>query len=149
MVAGRKPAQGTPRHRVKPTHDWVDVPDVPFEGPWPVELPDSRTIITSEGPLENPLQPVTRGWWETLKRMPHCVLWTHSDWQFALTSAIVCDAAVLGIASAMTELRAREKVMGTTIEARMALRIRYIDPEGGVTAKPVKEVGTLATVTSL
>jgi hypothetical protein len=34
-----------------------------------------------------------------------------------------------GIISAMAELRMREKVMGTTVDSRRDLRIRYVDFE--------------------
>jgi hypothetical protein len=60
---------------------------------------------------------------------------------FALTTATVADAAFCGIASAATELRNREKVMGTTVEYRRDLRIRYIDQ--AVNEKPA-EVANIA-----
>lgn len=126
-VSGRKPAaSGQTRHRVKPSADWVEVQNVPYSGDVP-ELPAQRTVITREGQERVPLQPLTLRWWETVSRMPHCVLWTASDWMFALSTATVADAAFCGIASAATELRNREKVMGTTVEYRRDLRIRYVD----------------------
>ena len=74
------------------------------------------------------LQGMTRQWWDTVSTMPHCVLWSPADWMFALTTATVADAAFCGISSAATELRNREKVLGTTVEYRRDLRIRYVDP---------------------
>lgn len=130
-LPGRKPAASAPRHRVQPVHDWTDVPDVPFTGPWPVELPDGRTIVTKDGQEWVELQAATVSWWETIRTMPHCVLWTESDWQFAVATAIVADMAFCGGVGAMTELRQREKTLGTTHEARIGLRIRYTDPAGG------------------
>lgn len=150
-LPGRKPPQAgdTPRHRVEPVHDWTDVPDVPFAGPWPVDLPEGRVIVTKDGPIDVDLQPETRAWWETIKTMPHAVLWTESDWQFAKATAIVADMGFCGGVGAMTELRQREKTLGTTHEARMGLRIRYVDPVGGEKAGKLAEVRTIDSVTDL
>lgn len=126
-VAGRKPAaSGQTRHRVKPSTEWTEVPNAPYGGEVP-ELPSQRTVITRDGQGQVPLQELTVQWWETVSTMPHCVLWTPSDWMFALTTATVADAAFCGVSSAATELRNREKVMGTTVEFRRDLRIRYVD----------------------
>lgn len=135
-VSGRKPAaSGQTRHRVKPSADWVEVPNIPYAGDVP-ELPGQRTVITRDGQERVPLQSLTLRWWDTVSRMPHCVLWTASDWMFALSTATVADAAFCGIASAATELRNREKVMGTTVEYRRDLRIRYVDAP--VNAEPAE-----------
>lgn len=126
-VAGRKPAaSGQTRHRVKPSTDWTEVPNVPYAGDVP-ELPGERTVITRDGQEQVALQALTKQWWESVSSMPHCVLWTRSDWMFALSTATVADAAFCGVSSAATELRNREKVMGTTVEFRRDLRIRYVD----------------------
>ena len=62
--------------------------------------------------------------------MPHCVLWHPSDWCFAVDSLIVAARFHLtGEMKFATELRNREKTMGTTTEYRRALRIRYMEPE--------------------
>lgn len=131
-VAGRKPkpeGQAVTRH--KPTHDWTEVDDVPYDGPRP-ELPEKRTVMTQFGPQDVALREMTKVWWESASTMPHCVLWTPSDWSFALTTALVADAAFSGGVGAATELRNREKVLGTTVDYRRDLRIRYIDPNAKV-----------------
>lgn len=126
-VAGRKPKpDGQAVNRNKPTHDWVEVENIPYAGERP-ELPEKRTILTQFGPQVVTLQEMTRTWWDAVTTMPHCVLWTASDWQFALTTAFVADAAFCGGVGANTELRNREKVMGTTADYRRDLRIRYVD----------------------
>ena len=131
-VAGRKPAaSGQTRHRVKPSTDWTEVQNVPYSGERPA-LPKTRTVISREGQEKVTLQAMTKQWWEAISTMPHCVLWTSSDWMFALSTATVADAAFCGVSSAATELRNREKVLGTTVEYRRDLRIRYVDA-------PVKE----------
>lgn len=128
-VAGRKMApSGQKRNRAKSDIDWVDVPDVPYVGARP-DLPSTRTVVTRDGQESVSLLSMTTKWWESTSSMPHCVLWTDSDWMFALTTALVADAAFCGIASAAVELRNREKVLGTTSEFRRGLRIRYTQPE--------------------
>lgn len=139
-VPGRQPAPaGQKRHRGKSEVDWVEVPDVPYVGDRP-ELPEKRTIVTRDGQESVRLQDMTRRWWDTVSRMPHCALWTESDWLFAVTTAMVADAAYCGIASAAVELRNREKVLGTTADFRRGLRIRYV---------PVEEKSEPAKVTNI
>jgi hypothetical protein len=63
-------------------------------------------------------------------QMPHTARWTPSDWHYAadglelVVRASAEDAAV----SLWTELRAREKAMATTFDARQGLRLRYVVP---------------------
>jgi hypothetical protein len=59
--------------------------------------------------------------------MPHCILWDEADWQFALDTASVAAAFHGGDMKQAVELRQREKVMGTTLDARRDLRIRYVE----------------------
>ena len=140
-VRGTKPKPAAlSRNRNTPQADWVEVPNVPYAGDRP-ELQESRTVVTRDGQVQVDLQPLTLRWWDTVSRMTHCSLWTDSDWMFALTTATVADAAFCGIASAATELRNREKVMGTTVEYRRDLRIRYVDQ--AVIEKPA-EVANIA-----
>jgi hypothetical protein len=116
-TAGRKPNEGTPvRHRVKPVHEWAEIEDVPFAtGP---ELPELE--LTLPWPSE------TREWWRDISAMPHCVLWEDSDWRFAVETARVVAAFHRGAITLAGEIRQREKVLGTTWEARRDLRIRYV-----------------------
>lgn len=119
-AAGRKPNTGQPiRHRTKPVHEWTEVEAVPFKGG--PALPK-----TEPGAKSWPTQ--TKRWWEAIRRMPHCVLWDESDWLFALDTALVAAAFHGGDIKAATELRNREKVLGTTVDFRRDLRIRYVEP---------------------
>lgn len=127
-MAGRKPADRPTVTRHKPTVDWTDVPNVPYDGPKP-ELPTSRTVLKDNEPIELPIEKVTRNWWNAVSSMPHCVLWQDSDWSFAIDTAIVHATANHGVITAMAELRMREKIMGTTVDARRDLRLRYVDVE--------------------
>ena len=116
--AGRKPNQGQAiRHRVKPVHDWTEIEDAPFPDAPP--MPDGLYGI--------PWPAETQRWWEVVSRMPHCVIWQESDWQFAIDTIAIHARFVRGeSASAATELRNREKVLGTTLDFRRDLRIRYV-----------------------
>lgn len=112
--AGRKPNEGQPiRHRTRPVHDWIEVEHAPFEGAPPLPGRWSASVMR---------------WWHAVSRMPHCVLWDESDWQFAFDTARVAKAFYGGKLGAAVELRQRERILGTTVDARRDLRIRYVDP---------------------
>jgi hypothetical protein len=117
-AAGRKPKPpGQAVNRNKPTHDWTEVSRVPFEGG--PDLP----------PADPPWPTATVRWWESVRRMPHAVLWDESDWIFAVDTALIHSALHKGDVRVATELRNREKVLGTTMDFRRDLRIRYVEPE--------------------
>jgi hypothetical protein len=131
-IPGVKPNEGRPiRHRVKPTYQWIDVEDKPYRNTrhhLPAAMPDGR-----------PWPEMTVGWWQAVSTMPHCRLWNRADWAFALDTALVAAAFHSGHLGQAVELRMREKVMGTTLDARRDLRIRYVKPKpkeerAGVTA---------------
>lgn len=119
-VRGTKPkADDEKRFRGKPTHDWVEVPNVPFEdGP---ELPEMR----SDGRRWSQR---TKDKWDSWRSMPHAKLWGAAQWDFALDSIELAALVHDGEARHATELRNREKVLGTTLDYLRDLRIRYTDP---------------------
>jgi hypothetical protein len=132
-VTGRKPKDGPKRNRVAAVHDWTTVVDRPYDGPRPT-LPDARRVEWTDRELGRqsdmqPLQPITRQWWDRVAAMPHCVLWSDADWQYAVTTALVADAVFAGDVRLAGELRQRERVLGTTLDARRDLRIRYVPLE--------------------
>jgi hypothetical protein len=113
-VVGTKPKpDGQKRNRVKPTFDWIDVPDVPYAGKPPVAAKQDWPAATKR-------------WWRVVSRMPHCVLWTDGDWQFAFDTGLIAAVFHGGDMRVATELRQREKILGTTGDARRDLRIRYV-----------------------
>jgi hypothetical protein len=128
-AAGRKPKEGDKRNRMPPVHEWRQIERRPFTGKPLVTLPAKRSVSTKDGSVELPLLPATKAWWRAVSRMPHCSLWSETDWQFAMVTALVADAAFRGDLKAVSELRQRERVIGTTDDARRDLRIRYVDPE--------------------
>lgn len=122
-VPGRKPkedGQKVTRHPL--TQGWVDVVDRPYRGKKPA-LPQGTPQLT-------------RSWWARVTALPHCVLWSDGDWQFALDTARVHAAFVRGDMARAAELRIREAQMGTTLSARRDLRIRYVPPEPQAAAAP-------------
>ncbi|MGC4112324.1 MAG: hypothetical protein QM747_18280 [Nocardioides sp.] len=132
-MSGRK-SKPYSRNRTKPVHDWTEVVDVPFTGgpKLPAKMPNG---------LAWPAR--TRRWWESVSSMPHCSIWRASDWEFAFDTAFI--AGLLhghGGTGYATELRNREKVLGTTMDFRRALRIRYVDDDD-------QSPGESATVTAL
>ncbi len=119
-LPGRKPKPaGQAVNRNKPTHEYVEIPNVPAPGrELPATMPNGKAWPYS-----------TEGWWANISTMPHTVLWTESDWQFAYDTAYIAAMFhATGRHLLATELRNREKIMGTTLEFRLGLRIRYVDP---------------------
>ena len=120
-IRGRKPKPpGEIVHWNKPTHDWTEIERVPFTGGPP--LPASR-------PNGRPWPTWTKARWGVWRRMPHCVLWEESDWLFAIdTLEIAAKFHEQGRMGLAAELRTRERILGTTVDYRRDLRIRYVDP---------------------
>jgi hypothetical protein len=129
--AGRLPEsdRSSVRNRV-PIKAYNDVPDVPFVA--------GRKRMLPEG-VSWP--PATYTWWRALRVMPHCVLWTDTDWQYAVTTAWIHARVWVGDYKLAGELRQRERAMGCTDEARRGLRIRYV----AVEPAPLAAVTTLHT----
>jgi hypothetical protein len=116
------PDRSQVRHR-NPVADWTDVPDVPFEG----HLLPQRFVHRGGAEVKADWPQVTTRWWGVVRRMPHCKLWSASDWEFAFGTAEVHARFSEGTGSG-TELRQREAKMGVQVEDRRKLRIRYVKP---------------------
>lgn len=107
--------------------EWTDVPDTPYTGPGSeLELPTVPGVTWF---------PQVIGWWQQVRSMPHCGLWSATDWLFALETAYMKQdfwGEYFGgevHATKATEMRRREDQMGLTREARRKLSIRYVDPK--------------------
>lgn len=124
---GKKPNEGQPtKYAPRAAVDWIEVPDVPYTGPKP-EIPVSRQVMTPRGESEtHPISALTVQWWNVISSMPQCAIWSPADWQFAVDTVLVHAEAMNGRSNAMAELRQRERIMGTTIDARRDIRIRYV-----------------------
>lgn len=107
-------------------HGWIAVEKTLFEGG--PDLPPRR----ANGELWPDL---IRETWDAWSSMPHAKLWMPSDWSFATATIEIAarfrDGGGTGLA---TELRDRERVLGTTLDFRRGLRIRYVEP--GASATP-------------
>jgi hypothetical protein len=105
--------------------DWIDVPDVAYDGPSP-NLPAL--------PRRKRWHPMVEQWWAQVRTMPHCALWRPVDWTYAVETALMKQGywnsyeAGEAKTTEAVEIRRREDQMGTTQEARRRLRIRYVDP---------------------
>lgn len=120
-MSGRKPkppGEAVTRH--KPTHEWTEIENVRFEGG--PDLPETR----ADG-RRWPQR--TREKWDTWRSMPHCRLWGPEEWNFALDSIEYAALVHDGEPKWGTELRNRERVLGTTGDYRRDLRIRYVEPK--------------------
>lgn len=123
------------RHRVGSSTAlvWKDVERVPYLGESP-DLPERQS--------KRPYPASTLRWWTIVRRMPHCILWQESDWDFALTVAEMHatvferDLVGTGAATLLGHFRTAEKHLGTTLSSRLSLRIRYVDPTDN---KPLPE----------
>jgi hypothetical protein len=119
-VTGRKPKpEDQRRNHHKPTYEWVEVPDVPFKG---------APKLAPRQPNGEAWPTRTKQWWAAVSSMPHCVLWTETDWQYAFDTALVAAKFHNGEMRMAAELRNREKLLGNTFDSRRDLRIRYVDP---------------------
>jgi hypothetical protein len=113
-MRGRLPKPANERvTRYKPL-EWIEIPNVPYEGPKP-DLPDDMPERTKK-------------WWGVVSAMPVCVLWEDDDWQLALDTAYLHAAFAKGDLARAAELRKWQMKLGMTSEGRRALRIRYIEP---------------------
>lgn len=123
MITGRRPKEdGQKVNRHPLTQGWTEVPDIPFD------LETAFPEAAARPRLPGRMPAATKRWWAAISTMPHCVLWQDSDWSFAIDTGILHARFVKGETVRAGELRMRERRMGTTVEARRDLRIRYINP---------------------
>lgn len=112
------------------------------------KMPKSwQTYLPGEGQVDMPVPNEAKIWWSAVSSMPHCVLWTPSDWQFFKSTFYLACHCYSGEAKYFAELRQREEKMGVTSASRLALRIRYIEPED--TIKSVNNVIAIPTRSQL
>lgn len=131
-VSGRKPKpQGQARNRMPATHEWTEVVRVPFEGG--PDLPEER----SDGRRWSQR---TKAKWDAWRSMPHAKLWGPAEWDFAFDSIELAALVHDGEPRHATELRNREKVLGTTLDYLRDLRIRYVDASSESDAAEVTNI---------
>ena len=138
-LPGREPKDR--RHGRTPVAEWTEVENRPFAGRPLPKMPGVKW------------RSAVNTWWLTVSTMPHCELWSESDWTFAVDCALLKQIWWDQFASKdstphstlSTEIRRREDTMGTTVEARRKLRIRYVPVED----EPDQAPADAAKVTSL
>lgn len=120
-VPGRKEKpDGQKLNRNKPVHAWLEVPDLPYDGVVP-RLPQRHSKV--------PWSARAKRKWKAWSSMPHCQLWGEAEWDFAIDSLEIAERFYEGESARASELRTREKQMGTTFDYRRDLRIRYVDAD--------------------
>jgi hypothetical protein len=92
--------------------------------------PTTKASSSLTGPAGSSAATATAAW------MPHARLWQPADWRFALDAIEIASRAFDDGAkvSLLTELRYREKVLGTTWSFRQDQRIRYTKPAAEASA---------------
>lgn len=134
MAVRGRPLKDNAVTRHVPQHSYLNVPNVPYTPTEEEARCPSRAAAT-------------RRWWAVVSTMPHCRLWGAGEWEFARATAYVHATFIAsGGKVGAKELRDREKAMGTTEDARRALRIRYV--EDGYT-EPVAEGEEVKPVTPI
>lgn len=134
---GRRPNpdRSAVRNRVPLSKELRRVVNTPFENGRNRELPP---LPRGKGLWHER----TLKWWDTIRTMPHARLWSESDWDFAIETAVIYQAFWLGDLKADTSLRIRERLMGCTYESRLSAGIVYAEPE----PEPLAEVMPLVVV---
>lgn len=136
-VAGRKPIEDREqvRNRMPQAEgtEWREVVEVPFEGAPPLPSRDECSSTSEGRPIgvfAEAWPKSTERWWRAISRMPHCVLWTESDWAYAFATAEAHARFAEGWKGCASgaELRMRERRLGMTHDDRRDLRIRYVKP---------------------
>lgn len=140
MNRGAKPKEDRSqiRHRIA-VLDFDDIPDVPHNGP---KLPVRHRFVGGKE-VRAAWPTATKRWWEKIRQMPHAKRWTPTDWEFAFLTAEGHARYVEGKGS-LVEIRARERRMGTTEEARRDMRIRYVAPSAATKREEAGEVAAPA-----
>lgn len=156
-LAGRKPTADRSQVRFKGSvAEWTEVEDIPFADPpaMPEREVSEMTLafVADNGVIPGGWPGRTEQWWRAISRMPHCKLWTETDWQFAMDTMETHARFIEGWKGASgSELRQREKLMGVYYDARRDLRIRYVEPRSKKPAatSPSEATGTDGTVTDI
>lgn len=87
----------------------------------------------------------TKRWYRAISHLPHCALWTEAEWQFAHDTACLVAAYHAGNHRLAQEIRTRERMMGTTADARRDMRIRYVEAD----AEPEIDPAATPAVTAM
>jgi hypothetical protein len=128
-VAGRGPAPKPAGRRARANKDPLGVTVLPACEPSEApDLPDFH--IEKDGQLVDfSWSPLTKQWWKTWCESPQASLFTSTDWQELLTTAIIANRFYRGDMTVAGELRLRVAKFGATPEDRARLRIVFADAD--------------------
>lgn len=130
---GRPPKdEGQRINRVPLQHTYLTIPNVPYE----------PTAAQKRCPVPN-AHTLTKAWWAMVSTLPHARQWGEGEWAFARATCFVHEDFITKRTLAK-ELRDRERAIGTTEDARRALRIRYagetVQEEPVAEGEPMKPI---------
>lgn len=118
------------------------------------ELTDDGVVRGSdlpEGvlPDEESWHPRTVMWWETWRRSPQAQMFTATDWDFLVDTALMHHVMwTKGRWEFASELRLRAAKFGATPEDRMRLRMTVEAPGGDSGPKGAQEQGSVTDISS-
>lgn len=110
------------------------------------DLPESA-LVSSEGTVV-PWPAATVRWWETWRRSPQSVVFTATDWDFLLDTALLHASMWRGDTKAAAEVRLRVASFGATPADRARLRMSIKEPAAAQPAKQLPEGRAAAAASS-
>lgn len=133
-VSGAKPRADRSgiRHRVSPTHEWTEVPNVPFTKAPPLRPRATGGVsVMAVGAANSEDWPqATKDWWADISAMPHAAIWGPGEWRLAMDSAEVHARVMEGWRGYTgAQLVTIAKQLGQTADQLRDLRIRYVEPK--------------------
>lgn len=139
------PSSKSVKHGHTPTtgaNDWVEVPDVAFEGA--PKLPAYGRDKRSKW------HPWTEEWYAEVSTMPHCSRWRTSDWRLLFDLCRMKDAwyraGEEAKASEAAQIRLRERDLGIGPGALNALKIKLVAVRDDASNEPDLRVDGQRTV---
>ena len=119
-----QPQKANSRNPNPIVHHWIEVPNIPFDGP------SLDSILSRLWNAE------TLAWWETVRTLPHAALWVDADWMFAARTALLVDDPDATKPTLAGQITRREAAIGMTDSQRRQNRIRYVESAEAEAEKP-------------
>lgn len=141
-MAGRGPAPKDPSKRRRTNAD--PIPTTVLQ-PEPVAVEpagESADEVVLRGPaLPDDMiwHPRTQAWWATWRASPQAQVFTATDWDFLIDTAILHTALCGGNVKAAAELRLRVAKFGATPEDRQRLRMQMGGEDSPPAGRPKPE----------
>ena len=104
------------------------------------------THVAKTGKVSGPVLPAgipwsdrTVAWWQTWRESAQAVLFTDTDWDFLLDTAVLHNELWSGTTSVAAELRLRVAKFGASPEDRLRLKLE-VDSDVALAKQPASEV---------